>query len=80
MARSLTVPVVVSMTLSGVSELADGELGLLRAVEHPHFERGARLAGAGAPGGSASSGMVKITEIGCTWMMTQMLVASPIVT
>ena len=74
------MPVVVSIDVVVRVELADAELGLLRPIEH-------RAPRAMAPafrrlrtGGSESSGMVKSTEIGCTWMMMQMLVASPIVT
>ncbi len=79
MARSLTVPVVVSMTLSVVSSLP--------TPSSVFCARSSTRASSAAPAfrrartcGSVSSGMVKSTEIGCTWMMMQMLVASAIVT
>ena len=62
------------------AELADRELGLLRPVEHPHLQGGARLQAPAHLRASASSGMVNSTDIGCTWMMVQIGVASAMVT
>ena len=79
MARSFTVPVVRSITLSVVSS---------RPTASSFFcERSSTRTSRFSPvfsrcrtSGRESSGIVNRTEIGCTWMMTQMLLASPMVT
>ena len=68
----------VDLVVDGV-ELADAELVLLRAVEHASPGSLAPAFSRSRTGGSLSSGMVKITEIGCTWVITPMPVASLVV-
>ncbi|MNC91251.1 hypothetical protein D3C83_74800 [compost metagenome] len=79
MARSLTMPVVMSIRLSWLSSVP--------TASSFFCARSSTRTSSLAPAftrlrtwGSESSGMVKITEIGWTWMMMQMLVASPMVT
>ena len=63
------MPVVVSIWLSTVSSLPVVELGRAGAVVGGDRQCRARTHPLHAPSGNLSSGNVKMTEIGCSWVI-----------